>query len=102
MGRKKFLLLLLVVMALAMVFVALNPQTVAIELAVVSWQLPLGLALVIAAAAGLITGVLMRAAWMAELLSERGRLRRALKAAEAKVRAQAAGSEHEHARGDQS
>ncbi|MGE0115212.1 MAG: lipopolysaccharide assembly protein LapA domain-containing protein [Steroidobacteraceae bacterium] len=93
MGRKKFLLLLFVVMALGMVLVALNSQTVVIELALVSWRLPLGLALVMAVAVGLIAGVMMRVAWVAELLSERGRLRRALKAAEARARTLAAGSE---------
>jgi uncharacterized membrane protein YciS (DUF1049 family) len=93
MVRTKFIVLLLLVMALAMVFVTLNPQPVTIELALVHWQPRLGLALVIAFAMGLAIGALSRGAWVTELLQERGRLRRALKAAEAKVRGYAAGSE---------
>lgn len=89
MGRTKFILLLLIAVVLAMLFVTLNSQTVTIELALLSLRLPLGLAVVTAIAIGLIAGVLMRGAWVAELLSERGRLRRALKAAEAKARTQA-------------
>ncbi len=100
MGRKRFLLLLLIVAVAAMLFVALNAGVVTVELAVVSLNAPLGLALVIALAIGLVVGVLMRGAWVAELLSERGRLRRALKAAEAKVRAQA--GEHETSATNQS
>ncbi len=93
MGRAKFFLLLFVVAMLAMIFAALNTQTVAIELALLNIKLSLGMALIIAAAVGVIGGVLMRGLWMAELLAERGRLRRALKAAEASARAQAAGRE---------
>jgi uncharacterized integral membrane protein len=87
--RTKFILLLLLIMALAMLFVILNPQTVGVELAFVHWQLTLGLALLIALAAGIVIGMLIRGAWVAELLNERGRLRRALKAAEAKARSDA-------------
>lgn len=89
MGRNRFLLLLLVAVMMAMLFVALNSGVVTVELAVISLSAPLGLILVIALALGLVAGVLMRGAWVAELLSERGRLRRALKAAEAKARAEA-------------
>ncbi len=89
MGRKRFLLLLLLAVVAAMLFVVMNSGMVTVELAVVSLSAPLGLMLVIAMAVGLIAGVLMRGAWVAGLLSERGRLRRALKAAEARARAQA-------------
>jgi uncharacterized membrane protein YciS (DUF1049 family) len=92
--RTKFIVMLLLVMALAMVFVTLNPQPVNLELVVLHWQPRLGLALVIAFAVGLAIGALSRGVWVAELLQERGRLRRALKAAEAKVRGYATGSEH--------
>lgn len=95
MGRTKFLLLLLLATLLAMVFVALNSQSIVIELALLSLRLPLGLALVIAVVVGLVAGMLLRGAWVAELLSERGRLRRALKAAEAKARMHATGTERE-------
>lgn len=93
MMRTKFILLLLLVMILAMVFVALNPQPAFVELAWVRWQTSVGLALVIAFAVGLVAGLAIRVVWVAELLSERGRLRRALKAAEARVRSYAAGIE---------
>lgn len=90
MGRKRFITLLLLAMFAALLFAALNPQPVQVELAIVQVRLPLGIALVIASAIGLAVGVFMRGAWVAELLSERGRLRRALKAAEAKARELAA------------
>ena len=43
-----------------------------------------GLALVIAFAAGLVAGALWRSTWIARLLSERGRLRHALRLAESR------------------
>ena len=48
---------------------------------------PLGLALVVAFVAGLVAGLIWRVYWVAELLNERGRLRRALRLAEQKARA---------------
>jgi uncharacterized integral membrane protein len=89
MWRNRFLLLLLIAVVAAMLFVALNSGVVTIELALISFSAPLGLVLVFALALGMIAGVLMRGVWVAELLSERGRLRRALKAAEAKARERA-------------
>jgi len=77
MAHKKFLLVL----------VALNPQSVQLELAFVQLNLRLGVALVTALALGLVLGIFVRGLWVTELLGERGRLRRALKAAEAQVRA---------------
>lgn len=88
--RTKFIVLLLIIMVLAMVFVALNPQSVTLELAWFNFKLRLGLLMVITFAIGLLVGVMIRGAWVADLLSERGRLRRALKAAEAKARSYAA------------
>jgi len=79
MGRKRFFTLLLLAMFVALVFAALNPQSVQVELAFMQMHLPLGIALVIASAIGLVVGVLMRGAWIEELLSDRVRLRRALK-----------------------
>lgn len=90
MGRKRFITLLLIAMLAALVFAALNPQSVQVELAFMQMHTPLGIALVVACAFGLAIGVLIRGRWVAELLSERGRLRRALKAAEAKARELAA------------
>ena len=43
-----------------------------------------GLALVITFAAGLLAGALWRSSWIARLLAERGRLRNALRLAEAR------------------
>jgi uncharacterized integral membrane protein len=96
MGRTKFLLLLLIVVVVAMIFVALNTQSIGVELALFNIELPLGLALIIATALGVVIGVSMRGRWVAELLAERGRLRRALKSAEASARARAVGRESVH------
>lgn len=85
MSRTQLFLLLFVVALLAMVFVAMNPQPVAVELAWGSLRLRLGVALVIALALGIIAGVLLRGVWVAELLAQRGRLRRALKQAESRA-----------------
>lgn len=89
MARSKFFAVLIVVMLAALVFTALNPQPVQLELAFVQVNLRLGVMLVIALALGLVLGIFVKGLWVAELLSERGRLRRALKAAEAQVRAMA-------------
>ena len=87
MAHRKFLLVLVVVMLAALVFTTLNPQSVQLELAFVQLHLRLGVALVIALALGLVLGIFIKGLWVGQLLSERGRLRRALKAAEAQVRA---------------
>jgi uncharacterized integral membrane protein len=87
MAHKKFLLVLVMVMLAALVFTALNPQSVQLELAFVRVNLRLGVALVTALALGLVLGIFVKGLWVTELLGERGRLRRALKAAEAQVRA---------------
>ena len=94
--RTKFIVLLLIVMAMAMLFVTLNPQFVPVELAWMRWRARLGTTLVIAFALGLMVGVMLRGVWVTELLSERGRLRRALKAAEAKARSYASGEHETH------
>lgn len=95
MGRKRFIAVLLLAMLAALLFAALNPQAVDIELAVMQLHAPLGIVLIVVLALGLAAGVLMRGKWVAELLSERGRLRRALKAAEAKTRELAANRQSE-------
>ena len=86
MARRKFMIVLLLVMLLSLVFTVFNPQPANIELAFVQIHLRLGVALVIALALGVILGIIIKGLWVAELLSERGRLRRALKAAESQVR----------------
>jgi uncharacterized integral membrane protein len=82
--------LTLILAALVALFVsAMNQQAVEIELAFARLGSPLGFALVIAFVIGLLAGLMWRISWVAELLSERGRLRRALRIAESRVRADA-------------
>ena len=76
------LLALLALLALA--FGALNPEPVDLKLAFIGLTLPLGLALVITLVIGLLTGIAWRVTWVAQLLAERGRLRRALRDAESR------------------
>ncbi len=78
---------LLVLMAgAALVFAILNPGRFPLELGFLQVAAPIGVALVGAFAAGMLLGVLWRVSWVASLLSERGRLRRALRLAEAEAR----------------
>jgi uncharacterized integral membrane protein len=74
---------------LALLISATNPGRVEIELAFGRLVAPLGLALVVAFTIGLIFGLASRVYWVAELLNERGRLRRALRRAEASARSSA-------------
>lgn len=88
-----FFYLSLVLAALAALLVsAMNSVRVDVELAFARIATPLGLALVVAFVVGLIAGLLWRSYWLGELLSERGRLRRALRLAEARAREAAAGT----------
>jgi uncharacterized integral membrane protein len=74
---------LLVIAAFAGVLVsALNFTRVEIELAFVRINTPIGVALVSAFTLGLLAGLLWRVRWVAQLLGERGRLRRELRQAE--------------------
>jgi uncharacterized integral membrane protein len=90
MSRFLFRLSLILAALVALFVSAMNQQPVEIELAFVRLASPLGFALVIAFVVGLLGGLMWRISWVAELLSERGRLRRALRIAEARVRAEAA------------
>jgi uncharacterized integral membrane protein len=74
---------------LAVLFAALNRQRFDVDLLITQVPVSSGLALLIAFAAGLLAGALWRSNWIARLLAERGRLRHALRLAEAR-RAQAA------------
>jgi uncharacterized membrane protein YciS (DUF1049 family) len=87
MAHQKFLMVLIVVMLAAMGFSSLNPQPVTLELAFMQVEVRLGVALVIVLALGLLLGMVIKGLWITQLLAERGRLRRALKSAEAQVRA---------------
>ena len=89
-----FFRLSLVLAALVALFIsAMNQEIVNLELAFVQLRSPVGVALVIAFVVGLLAGLMWRIAWVAELLSERGRLRRALRVAEARVRSEAAAAD---------
>ncbi|HEY5761440.1 MAG TPA: lipopolysaccharide assembly protein LapA domain-containing protein [Steroidobacter sp.] len=81
--------------ALVALFVsAMNVDRVEVELAFLRIATPLGLALVVAFVAGLVAGLIWRVYWVAELLNERGRLRRALRLAEQRARAAVATGEN--------
>ncbi|HEY6642907.1 hypothetical protein [Povalibacter sp.] len=88
---RRFLAIGSIVLAavLALLVSAMNPSRVEIELAFGRLVSPLGLALVVAFTVGMVFGLASRVYWVAELLNERGRLRRALRLAEANARSSA-------------
>ena len=90
MSRLLFRLSLIVAALVALFISAMNQDVVDLELAFVRLRSPVGLALVVSFVVGLLAGLMWRISWVAELLSERGRLRRALRVAEARVRSEAA------------
>ena len=87
--RVAFLFVLAFLLVLAMLFVALNQQHFEVDIAFLEFDVSSGLALLIAFATGLLAGGFARARWVAELLSERGRLRQALRLAETRLGAAA-------------
>jgi uncharacterized integral membrane protein len=82
--RIALIVALLLLLAAAMLFAALNQQRFEVDAAFGTFVVSSGLALVIAFAAGLLAGALWRSTWIARLLAERGRLRKALRLAEAR------------------
>ena len=82
--RVALIVALLLLFAAAILFTALNQQRFEVDVAFAKFVVSSGLALVIAFAAGLVAGALWRSTWIARLLSERGRLRHALRLAEAR------------------
>lgn len=82
--RVALVIALLLLLAAAMLFTALNQQRFEVDFAFVRFVVSSGLALTIAFAAGLLAGALWRSTWIARLLAERGRLRHALRLAEAR------------------
>ena len=78
----------------AVLISAMNAGRIEVELAFLRIATPLGLALVVAFVIGLLAGLFWRVYWVAELLDERGRLRRALRAAEARARSAVAAGEN--------
>lgn len=91
MSRVLLISVLIAAALLALLISAMNASHVEIELAFARVATPLGIALVVTFALGLIAGLVWQAKWIAQLLSERGRLRRALRIAEAKARSETAG-----------
>jgi uncharacterized integral membrane protein len=76
---------IVLLVALAVLFTALNQQRFGVDLALARFEVTSGLALLIAFSAGLLAGALWRSNWIARLLSERRRLREALRLAEARL-----------------
>jgi uncharacterized integral membrane protein len=68
----------------AILFTALNQQRFEVDVAFLRFEVSSGLALILTFAAGLLAGAWWRSNWIARLLAERGRLRNALRLAEAR------------------
>jgi len=86
MVRRIFLpLLLFAVLVLAVLFAALNPGVIDVDLGLTSTRVQKSLALAIAFAAGWVFGVLCLAVVFVRMAMERRRLRKALRLAEAEV-----------------
>ncbi|MGB5103244.1 MAG: LapA family protein [Steroidobacteraceae bacterium] len=77
-------LAVLLLVVVAVIFTALNQQHFDVDLAFAEFEVSSGLALTIAFAAGVLGGAVWRSTWVARLLAERGRLRNALRRAEAR------------------
>jgi uncharacterized integral membrane protein len=86
MSRILVVTLVVLVGFVALFLSAMNSAAVEIELAFTRLRSPLGVALIVAFTLGLLGGLLWQAKWIAQLLNERGRLRRALRLAESKAR----------------
>ena len=82
--RIAFVSFVVLLVVLAVLFTVLNRQRFDVDLLVTQVAVSSGLALLIAFAAGLLSGALWRSNWIARLLAERGRLRHALRLAEAR------------------
>lgn len=82
--RLALALAVLLLVTLAVIFTALNRQDFDVDIAFAEFEVSSGLALTIAFAAGVLGGALWRSTWVARLLAERGRLRNALRRAEAR------------------
>jgi uncharacterized integral membrane protein len=86
MSRFLFILSLVIAAGIALVVSAMNAGRVDIELAFARFDSPLGIVLVVTFTLGMLIGLFWRVSWIASLLSERGRLRRALRVAEDRAR----------------
>jgi uncharacterized membrane protein YciS (DUF1049 family) len=81
--RVALVVALLLLLAAATLFAALNRQVFEVDIALGRFAVSSGVALLITFSAGLLAGALWRSTWIARLLAERGRLRKALRVAEA-------------------
>ncbi len=80
-------LLLLLVLALVVVFAALNPGLVSLDLAFTTVEMQKSLAMTLAFAAGWVFGLLCAAIILLRIYAERRGLRRSVRLAEEEVRA---------------
>lgn len=78
-------LLIFVVLVLAVLFAALNPGVINVDLGLFETRLQKSLALTLAFAAGWVFGLLCLAVVLVRMVLERRRLRKALRLAEAEV-----------------
>jgi len=78
---------LVLLVAAGVLFTTLNQQRFEIDIGIARFGVSSGLALLIAFSAGILAGAVWRSAWIARLLAERGRLRNALRLAEARTAA---------------
>ncbi len=89
-SRFLFILLLVGAALTSLIVSALNVGRIDVELAFVRLNAPVGVVLVVTFTLGLLAGLLWRVRWVAQLLGERGRLRRELRLAETRAREAAA------------
>jgi putative membrane protein len=82
--RISLVIAVLLLVAAAVIFAALNQQQFEIDIGLARFGVSSGLALLITFAAGLVAGAALSSAAIARLLTERGRLRNALRLAEAR------------------
>jgi len=80
--RFAFVAAIVLLLVVALLFTALNRQVFNVDIGFAEFEVSSGLALLIAFSGGLLGGALWRSVWIAQLLSERGRLRHALRLAE--------------------
>jgi uncharacterized membrane protein YciS (DUF1049 family) len=80
-------LLLFVVLVLAVLFAAMNPGVIDVDLGLFETRIQKSLALTLAFAAGWVVGLLCLAIVLVRMLLERRRLRKALRLAESEVHA---------------
>jgi uncharacterized integral membrane protein len=92
-SRLLSVLLLAIAAIIGLAVSALNATHIDVELAFVRINAPIGVALVVAFTFGLLAGFAWQVRWMAQLLSERGRLRRELRMAESRRRQPTAGGD---------